>query len=88
MPEKKPSKIKKYHSDNGVFAAAEFKNDCEKLEQTIDYSRVGAQHQNRVAEHNIKTIASWARANMLHSAYYWPEHAEIKLWPLAIGYAV
>ena len=81
-------KIKKYHSDNGIFAAAEFKDDCEKLEQTIDYSGVGAQHQNGVAERNIKTVASWARSNMLHSAYHWPEHAAIKLWPLALGYAV
>ena len=42
--------IKKYHSDNGVFTSAEFKDDCEKLGQEIDFSGVGTQHQNGVAE--------------------------------------
>ena len=37
---------------------------------------------------NIKTIASWARANMLHVVYHWPQHASVKLWPMAINYAV
>ena len=34
--------IKKYHTDNGVFAADEFKVECERLGQKIDYSGVGA----------------------------------------------
>ena len=80
--------VKSYHSDNGIFAAKEFKSDCERLEQPITFSGVGTQHQNGIAERNIKTVASWARANMLHSAYHWPEHASIKLWPMAINYAV
>ena len=54
----------------------------------IDYSGVGAQHQNGIAERNIKTIATWARANMLHAAYHWPQYATIRLWPMAINYAV
>ena len=65
-------KVKSYHSDNGIFASAEFKADCQKHDQKIDFSGVGAQHQNGVAEQNIKTIASWARANLLHSSYHWP----------------
>ncbi len=81
-------KIKSYHSDNGVFAAKEFKSDCERLKKKIDFSGVGAQHQNGVAERNIKKVASWARANMLHLAYHWPKHASIRLWPMAIHYAV
>ena len=51
--------IKSYHLDSGIFAGNEFMNDCETLKQTIDYSGVGAQHQNGVAERNIKTVASW-----------------------------
>ena len=57
-------------------------------EQTINFSGVGAQHQNRVAEQNIKIVASWVCANMLNAAYYWPAHDLIKLWPIAINYAV
>ena len=88
LAEQEGFEIKSYHSDNGIFAANEFKVDCERLDQTIDFSGVGAQHQNGVAERNIKTVASWARANMLHVAYHWPQHASIKLWPMAINYAV
>ena len=80
--------IGSYHSDNGVFAAKEFTDDCERLRQKVDFSGVGAQHQNGVAERNIKTVTSWARANMLHAAYHWPQFASIKLWPMAISYAV
>ena len=88
MAQQEIFEIKSYHSDNGIFASKDFKEDCKRLKQTIDFSGVGAQHQNGVAERNIKTVASWARANMLHSAYHWPQHASIKLWPMAINYAV
>ena len=81
-------KIKRYRTDNGIFAANEFKNDCERLDQEITFSGVGAQHQNGIAERNIKTVAYWARANMLRAAYHWPQYASIKLWPMAIAYAV
>ena len=80
--------IKSFHSDNGVFALKEFTDNCKRQDQKIDFNGVGTQHQNGVAERNIKTVASWAQANMLHSAYHWPEHASLKLWPMAINYAV
>ena len=51
-------KIKLCHSDNGIFSLAEFTSDCEKLDQKTNYSGVGAQHQNGLAERNIKTIVS------------------------------
>lgn len=81
-------KIKHFHSDNGVFASAAFRTDCETNSQKISFSGVGAHHQNGVAERNIKTISQWARANMLHAAFHWHEHANIKLWPQAVDYAV
>ena len=79
-------RVKAYHYDNGIFALAEFKADCKMHEQKIDFSGVGAQHQNGIAEQNIKTIATWARANLLHTAYHWPTHASVRLWPMAIFY--
>ena len=45
-------------------------------------------HQNGIAERNIKTVAQWARANMLHLATLWPQYANAKYWPHAIDYAV
>jgi hypothetical protein len=81
-------KLKRYHSDNGFFASAEFKQHCALQHQTYSFSGVGAKHQNGVAERNIKTVAQWAQANMLHLATPWPQFASSKYWPQAINYAV
>jgi hypothetical protein len=47
------------------------------------FSGNGAKHQNVIAERNIKTVAQWARANMLHLANSWPQFADSKYWPQA-----
>jgi hypothetical protein len=80
--------IKAYHSDNGIFTSPEFKNHCAQYNQKYSFGGVGAKHQNGVAERNIKTVAQWARANMLHLATHWPQHANSTYWPQAINYAV
>jgi len=69
-------KIKKYHSDNGIFSSADFKDHCDSLQIKYSFSGVGAKHQNGVFEQNIKTVAQWARANMLHLAHSWPQYAD------------
>jgi hypothetical protein len=80
-------KIKSYHSDNGIFATANFKAHCERSQQTFSFSGVGAKHQNGIAERNIKIVAHWARANMLiHLATHWPQCADSKFWPQATDY--
>ncbi len=56
--------------------------------QKYSFSGVGAKHQNGVAERNIKTVAQWARANMLHLATHWPQHANSTYWPQAINCVV
>ena len=81
-------KVKKYHSDNGIFAKTAFKTHCESQQQEFSFSGVGAHHQNGVAERNIKTVAQWACANMLHLALHWPAQANISFWPQAIEYSV
>jgi hypothetical protein len=81
-------RIKSYHSDNGIFACPEFKQHCSSQKQKYNFGAVGAKHQNGIAERNIKTVAQWARANMLHLATLWPEYANAKYWPQAIDYAV
>jgi hypothetical protein len=50
-------KVKKYHSDNGIFATTAFKTHCESQQQEFSFSSVGAHHQNGVAKRNIKTVA-------------------------------
>ncbi len=81
-------KVKKYHSDNGIFATTAFKTHCKSQQQEFSFSGVGAHHQNGVAKKNIKTVAQWARGNMLHLALHWPAQANISFWPQAIEYSV
>eukprot|EP00804_Cyclotella_cryptica_P004235 CCRYP_014567-RA/>CCRYP_014567-RA protein AED:0.52 eAED:0.62 QI:0/0/0/1/0/0/2/0/234 len=46
--------IKQYHSDNGVFISAEFREHCTRLGQTLCFSGIGAHHQA------IQTITNMA----------------------------
>ncbi len=64
-----------------------FKEDCALLDQRYSFS-VGAHHQNGIAEQNIKTVAQWARANMLHFSHHWIAKATVRFWPQAIDYAL
>ena len=61
-----------YHSDNGVFQAQHFRDDCISKEQTQSFSGVGAKHQNARAERTIQTISYWARMMMVHVSLHWP----------------
>jgi transposase InsO family protein len=70
--------IRKYYSDNGIFSKAEFKAHCKTHKIKYKFSGVGAHFQNGVAERNIKTMAQWACANMLHLATHWPQQANLK----------
>jgi hypothetical protein len=52
--------IKEYHSNNDIFASAEFKEHCAQQEQCYSFSGVRAKRQNGIAERNIKIVAQWA----------------------------
>ena len=80
--------IKNYHCDNGIFAKDVWRHDCHDQHQDLDFSAVGAHHQNGVAERAIQTIANWSRRMMLHAALHWPDQADVKLWPFAMKHAV
>ncbi len=41
--------IKNFHSDNGVYDASVFRDDCISKDQFQTFSGVGAKHQNAVA---------------------------------------
>ena len=45
--------IKQYRSDNGVFTAEEFREDCKNKDQKQSFSGVGAKHPNARAERAI-----------------------------------
>ena len=76
-----------YHTDNGVFTAAEFQDELAQLGQDMTFSGVGAHHQNAVAERAIGTITAMARTMMLHAKIRWPKAVSTKLWPMALKHA-
>ena len=81
-------KIKSYRADNVPFNSEHFKKHVKIAEQEIDFSGVGAHHQNGVAERAIRTVVSWARTMMLHAVIHWPDQADLELWPFAVEHAV
>ena len=54
----------------------------------MSYCRVGAHHQNGVAERGLQTITRWALAMMMHQLVHWPEYFDPALWPFALDHAV
>jgi hypothetical protein len=55
--------IQNYRGDNGVYKTMEFRKDLADRKQTIQFSGVGAHHQNGIAERVIRTISESARAS-------------------------
>ena len=80
---------KYYHSDNGIFIAERFCNNCAKKEQTQSFSGVGVKYQKAHAKQTIQTISYWARMLMVHVSLHWPtDNAEnIRLWAFAVTHA-
>jgi len=81
-------KIKEYHGDNGVYATYQFKSPCELLNQRLNFSGVGAKHQNGVAERMIGTITHCAQTMLLHAMRLWPDIITEDLWPFVLKLAV
>ena len=62
-----------YRADNHIFNSSAYLDDCNSLQQTMDFCGVRAHHQNGVAERSIQTITSWARTLIIDMAIYWPD---------------
>ena len=79
--------VQSYRADNVPFNSDGFRHDIEVQDQTIDFSGVGAHHQNGVSERTIQTVTMWARALLLHALIHWPDQANLRLWPFALQHA-
>jgi hypothetical protein len=79
--------IRAFRTDNGVFKSKEFQDNLNIRGQFIDFSGVGAHHQNGIAERAIRTITESARTMLLHAAIHWPEEVTLSLWPFVMDYA-
>jgi hypothetical protein len=60
--------VKKYHTDNGIFESAAWKEHLHGMQQM---QRLSAHHQNAIAEHAIQTVTTSARAMLLHLKVHW-----------------
>ena len=60
-------RVKKFHTDNGIFAEEGFKSDVSNINQTISYFGVGAHFQNGIAKAAIKQLTEKARNMLIHA---------------------
>jgi hypothetical protein len=77
------------HSDNGIFTADMFREDCKSKHQSQSFSGVGAKHQNSLAERAIQTVVYMARTFMVHVSLHWTERGvdDLALWGFAVKHA-
>eukprot|EP00804_Cyclotella_cryptica_P017353 CCRYP_020903-RA/>CCRYP_020903-RA protein AED:0.09 eAED:0.09 QI:0/-1/0/1/-1/1/1/0/153 len=81
--------ITRLHSDNGVFTAEMFCEDCKSKHQSQSFSGVGAKHQNSLAERATQTIMYMARTFMVHVSLHWSGRGvdDLALWGFAVKHA-
>ena len=81
-------RIQHYHCDNGRFTDNAFVDNVRMAHQTITFCRVGAHHQNGVAERRIRDVTENAHTSLLHAAHRWTKAIAANLWPQAIKHVV
>ena len=81
-------KIRRYHTDNGIFKSKAFMNDVDENYQTIDFCGLDAHHQNGIAEWAIHTIIESAQTLLLHAHFLWPDKINYNIWPFAVRHSV
>eukprot|EP00957_Ditylum_brightwellii_P054540 4132305-Ditylum_brightwellii.AAC.1 len=74
-------KVETYHGDNSRFDSQDFKDSCDKAQQTYSYCGVGAHHQNGIAEAMNKRLSHNASTILLHAKRKWPSIIISILWP-------
>ena len=80
--------IEAYRSDNGAYAAQEFRDAVAEAQQDLTLSGVGAHWQNGIAERYIGSTTRWARTMLLHAMSKWPEVITAEFWPYALRQAI
>ncbi len=77
------------HSDNGIFNAKLFMEDCKSKFQTQSFSGVGAPNQNALIKWSIQTIMYMTRTFIVHVSLHWRESGadNLALWGFAVKHA-
>src|SRR5210317_1983839 len=77
-----------YITDEGSsFTNVEYQEHLTQFAQIHIRSAPGGHHSNGIAERNISTVMSIARAMLHHSAIHWLDAADPEIWPLAVLHA-
>eukprot|EP00957_Ditylum_brightwellii_P028390 2143696-Ditylum_brightwellii.AAC.1 len=74
-------KVEVYHGNISRFDSQDFKDSCNRAQQTYSYCGIGAHHQNDIAEAMNKRLSYSARAILLHTKRKWPSVITSILWP-------
>ncbi len=73
-----------YGADNGKFADTGFQQAIKDSNQEITYCTVGAHHQHRIVEWQIKELTLISRTLLLHAKQHWPNYISTMMWPFAL----
>jgi hypothetical protein len=73
-----------YCADNGQFADTGFQQAIKDSNQKITYCAVGAHHQNRTVERQIKELTLISRTLLLHAKRHRPNNTSTMMWPFAL----
>eukprot|EP00957_Ditylum_brightwellii_P205677 15344921-Ditylum_brightwellii.AAC.1 len=65
-------KVEAYHGDYSRFDSQDFKDSCDKTQQTYSYCGVGVCHQNGIADAMNKRLPHSARTILFHTKRKWP----------------
>ena len=80
-------RVKKFHTDNRIFAEEGFRSDVSDNNQKIIYCGVRAHFQNGISEAAIKQLTEKTRTMLIHVKHQWPEVIQPCLWPFALKQA-
>jgi hypothetical protein len=73
-----------YHTDNGIFKANKWVEECKREGQGMSYAGVNAHHQNGIAERRIRELQELARTMLIDANSRWGDSVTANVWPYAI----
>jgi hypothetical protein len=76
--------IHSHQADNGRFADSGFQQAIKEASRTIIFCAVGAHHQNRIVEQQIKELTLILHTLLLHAKRHWPDYITTMLGPFAL----
>jgi hypothetical protein len=71
-------------ADNGVYAAAGFKANCDTKQQKLTLCAVSGHRQNEIVEQAIGSLTNTVRTLLLHTMAKWPGTVTEEFWPFTV----